>query len=162
MDYEKDTSIDPNSLDIEWLDQPSLMMKYSSISAELHKKADLAKERVDWIKAELDQEIRANPEDFELSKITEATVAAAILQSSKYKKAMQEYLEIRFEWEISRGAVNAIEHKKSALENLVKLHGQQYFAGPSIPRDLSHEWQQKQEQNRSNEAVIKRMKRKEQ
>ena len=32
-----------------------------------------------------------------------------------------------------------MEHRKSSLENLVKLLLQGYFAGPKMPRDLANE-----------------------
>jgi hypothetical protein len=37
-----------------------------------------------------------------------------------------------------------MEQRKDALENMVRLHGQQYFAGPRIPRNLTEERQAKQ------------------
>jgi hypothetical protein len=48
-----------------------------------------------------------------------------------------------------------VDHRKSALENLVKLHGQQYFAGPMVPRDLTHEWKNKQQQQKEEVEVDK-------
>jgi hypothetical protein len=46
--------------------------------------------------------------------------------------------------------------RKAALENLVQLHGQQYFAGPKMPRDLKEEIRKhKEAQERSVEVNSK-------
>ena len=37
MNYEQDIRIDETSLDVEWLDQPSLMMTYARHSAKSRK-----------------------------------------------------------------------------------------------------------------------------
>ena len=52
----------------------------------------------------------------------------------------------------------AIDQKKSALENLVKLHGQMYFAGPSIPRDLDKEWEKREKEKRVSDGIQARRK----
>jgi hypothetical protein len=38
--------------------------------------------------------------------------------------------------------------RKAALENLVQLHGQNYFAGPKVPRNLSKERDEKEERQK--------------
>ena len=157
MDYEKDMKIDETSLDVEWLDQPQLVMKYTRIQAEAHREEEEAKEKLDLVKAQLDKDIRTDPEDFDLGdvpKITEAVVNGAILESDKYKDAFKEWIDAKFENTIAKGAVRAVDTRKASLENLVKLHGQQYFAGPSVPRDLSKEWEKKEKDRRANEKVI--------
>jgi hypothetical protein len=58
---------------------------------------------------------------------------------------MKEYLQAKFEVDTCQGAVSAIEQRKSMIEALIKLHGQQYFAGPSIPRQLNEEREKRSE-----------------
>jgi len=41
------------------------------------------------------------------------------------------------------------------LENLVQLHGQNYFAGPSMPRNLQGERERKQEKRKESESRIR-------
>lgn len=154
MNYENDITIDESSLDVEWLEQPQLMIRYAIKAAEARLERDLAKERLDVVKAELDKEIRMNPEKFEIAKVTETAIQAAILTNSRYKEASEQYIQLRYEAEVLQSAVNAIEHRKSALENLVKLYGSQYFAGPKMPRDLSAERQHREEQQREVDAGI--------
>lgn len=148
MDFEKDVNIDETILDIEWLEQPNLMLKYGKLVVQARKEYDLAKENLDVVKAELDKEIRNDPAKFDLPKATESAIVAAILTHPKYRQASERLVEAKYNLGMYQTAANAIETKKAALENLVKLHGQQYFAGPKVPHDLSKErqkvYQQKQ------------------
>lgn len=159
LNYEKDISIDDSALDVEWLQQASLTLKYCQLEADARKAVDDTKAQLDIVEAELDKEIRNNPEKFDLPKITESAIKSAILVNENYINAKDEYSQAQYELNMAQAAVRAIYAKKDALENLVRLHGQQYFAGPSVPRDLSKEWESKQRQKSSNSKVkIKRRK----
>jgi len=144
MDYEQDLTIDDSALDIEWLEQPRLMMKYIRYASQTSRDLDKAKENLDIVKAEMDLKIRSNPEKYGLEKITEAAIQNTILTSKQYQEVNQTMLDARYEAEMAKGAVRAMEQRKDALENLVRLHGQQYFAGPKVPRDLTWERQERQ------------------
>ena len=157
IDYEKDVNIDESALDVEWLQQPSLMKRYADMATKAERNEALKKESLDLLRAQFDLLIRKTPEDFKIDKITEAVVANTILTLEDYQEANKEYLEAKFERKNADNAVKAIEQKKTALENLVKLHGQQYFAGPSVPRDLNKEWVEKQNQKNLNAEVNKRI-----
>jgi len=140
VDYEKDMEINPGALDVEWLEQPGLMMKYARYSAEATRQADQAKERLEVVKAELDAQIRTDPEKYGIAKITENSVHATLLLQTEYQEASQELINAQYEQNLSKYAAQAVNARKDALENLVRLHGMQYFAGPNIPRDLDNEW----------------------
>ena len=58
---------------------------------------------------------------------------------------------------MAQGAVYAFEQRKTSLENLVRLHGQQYFAGPKMPRDLRKEVDRRAQQRKADELVGKQM-----
>ena len=158
MDYEKEIRIDETALDVEWLEQPRLFMKYAQHLAEMRKRLDAAKEQLDLVRAELDKDIRMNPDKYEISKITETVVSNTIITQPEYREANKEMIDAKFEVDIAMAAVRAFDQRKDALENLVKLHGQQYFAGPKVPRDIHQEWEAKQK--RTNNAVGKVMRRK--
>lgn len=149
MDYSKDIEIDQSALDVEWLEQPRLMFKYAKMCAEAKRNLDLTKERLDVIRAEVDRKVRSDPKEYGITKITESGVANTILTVPEYQAASRDLIEAKYEFEMARAAVSSVEQRKDSLENLVRLHGQQYFAGPSIPRDLSKEWQQRQAQRNS-------------
>jgi len=145
MNYNDDIQIDETSLDVEWLLQPGLMMKYARHAAQAELEHDRLKEALDVVKAELDNAIRTDPEAFGIGKVTEAAITGAIILHSDYKDASERYLQGKFEFTMAKNALRAFEQRKEALENLVKLHGQQYFAGPKVPRDLTWEMNQKQQ-----------------
>jgi len=159
MNYEQDLNIDPSQLDVEWLEQSRLMMKYARHQAEKQKEEEQAKETLEFTAAELDKEIRNAPSKFGVEKITEGVVRNTIILSDKYKKEYERYTETRFENNIAKGAVRAMEGKKVALENLVKLNGQQYFAGPRSPRDISQEWEKHEKQKRIDAGIGEKLRR---
>lgn len=158
LDYMSDATIDESALDVEWLRQASLAMKYGRIVAQAKLDEAHAKENFDLVKAEVASDVRINPGDYDLKKVTEGTVAETVTQNTSYKKAMHNYLDKKFQTDMAINAMRAIEQKKVALENLVRLHGQQYFAGPSVPRDLSKEWEQGEKRKMTNQKVTLRRK----
>jgi predicted ATP-dependent endonuclease of OLD family len=117
---------------------------------------DQKKEALDLVKAHLDQEIRSNPSEFGIEKITEQVMLNTIIDQVPYKEAFAEYLEAKFEADVAQGAVRAFDARKDALENLVRLNGQQYFAGPKMPRNLTQERERKQEEVTQLNASIAR------
>jgi hypothetical protein len=140
MSYEQDIEIDESVLDVEWVDHPRRVLLYTTGAAEAHKEMDLAKSALDYARAKLDKEIREAPEAFGLgTRITEGSINSAILLHDDYDEANRDFIQKKFEYEVASGVVKSFEHRKSALENLVRLHGQSYFAGPSVPHNLSEE-----------------------
>ena len=157
MNYEKDIKIDETALDIEWLEQPALFMKYARHYADTMQDLDEAKEKVELVKAELDSDIRLNPEDYVLGKITDAAIANKILCQASFKKANKEWLTAKHENQVAKGAVDSFNQRKEALENLVKLHGQSYFAGPKVPRDIA--WEKKEKEKKVDTGIGSRLQR---
>ena len=155
--YEKDMHIQEDALDFMCLEQPALTVKYSRMLAEARQTRDQAKEALDLVRAELDLQIRDNPEKFKLPKVTEGSIASAILMNKRYQQAQKTLNDANFEVNVLQGVSNAIDHRKSMLEGLIKLHGQQYFAGPRVPHDLS-EMRKKREEHIST-GINKHLKR---
>jgi len=141
MNYLEDIRIDETALDIEWLRQPELMLKYGSLAVEARMNMDLEKEVLELVKAKLDKEIRENPEKFGISKLTENVVQNIILLQDEYKEQNKKYLNAKYNYEVLKVVVDSLNQKRDSLENLVKLFGLQYFSGPKEPRDLLKEKQ---------------------
>jgi DNA repair ATPase RecN len=137
MNYENDIRIDEDSLDLECLEQPSLMMRYAKHSAEMRMAVDNTKQSLDVVRAELDRNIREKPEDYDIGKVTEAAISSAILTDRKYQKAYDDFLKAKYESDMAQGAIRAVEQRKDMLEALIKLHLGQYFAGPKVPHNLT-------------------------
>lgn len=163
MDYEKDLKIDENALDIEWLEQASLAMRWAKNYAVCRRRLTEAEEKIKIVRAELIKKVNRNPDKYlgEGVKPTAPVVEAYYRLHSKHIEAKEEWVEAQFELNIAEAAKNEISFtRKAALENLVILHGQQYFAGPKMPRNLNDEVQKRKErQEKANKRVSKKMKR---
>jgi hypothetical protein len=156
MNYEQDIRIDETALDVEWLEQPSLLLRYAKHVAGCRKTLDEIKEELDLIKAEIDRKIRKNPEKYDIEKITEGVIQATILRQSKFKEVNETYIQSKYELDVAQAALNAVYQRKDALENMVKLYGMQYFAGPKVPRILTDE--RKLRQENADEKIANKMK----
>jgi hypothetical protein len=72
-----------------------------------------------------------------------------------YQQLKSKWIEAQEEADFAELAQKEISWgRRSALENLVTLHGQQYFAGPKVPRDLQ------KERSKSQALIAKSLKRK--
>lgn len=169
MNYERDMSIDTEALDVEWVEQAPLAMRYGKIWADKKEELERANENVKLVKAELTVKINDDPEKY-LGvgvKSTVANVEACILKHEDYQAARDEALNAMKEFNLIDIAKNEIAFtRKAALENLVVLHGQQYFAGPKIPRNLkeelaNHRKQREFQKEKNNQRVQIRKRRKE-
>lgn len=153
LNWQQDVEIDPLALDVAWVKQASLFGKYCVEQATARDTADRAKERLEVYDAGLGLKIRANPAQFGLEKITEASVQAVILLDKEHARLSDELNTARYQLEVIVAAVRALDQKKSALENLVRLQGQNYFAGPSVPREIGAEWAKEAERNGARDKV---------
>jgi len=91
---------------------------------------------MDSLERDLSLQCRQNPESFHLTKVTEASVVMAVKSHPDYMEAATRVLDSRNDVALLEVAVQAMEQRKRMIEVLVTLHGQQYYAGPSTPRDL--------------------------
>jgi len=162
LDYEKDMQIDPDALDIEWLEQASLALKYGKHACDLRAEVKRLEEKVKTVRSELIRKANNDPEGCcNKAKPNAADIEAYYRSHDDYKSIVAMAQEAEYELEFAELAKNEICYtRKAALENLVTLHGQQYFAGPKVPRDISKEWEAKQRQRNANTTVAHSMRRK--
>jgi hypothetical protein len=144
-EFETDKTIDPLQLDVEACQQPDLFFKWARQSVAARGEVDRTKLAVDVAEARAEAAIRDNPEKYGLMKVTEAAISAAVKIHPKCIEAQDHYLRAREVAGLLDAAREAMEQKKRMIEILVTLHGQQYFAGPSIPRDLAAIWSSRAE-----------------
>lgn len=172
LNIDQDKQIDPDALDVEWLNQSNLFYKYSNaLNEAIDRKNDMklqveaAKEEVDRVKAELDLAIREDPDEYGLSKVTESAITSTILTQPELQAAQKKYYSAKEALNAAQSEVNKLftdvntmETKKDSLEQLVKLLNQQYFSTPVEPRDLSMEYHKKIAKNKkgAKEKVKKR------
>jgi len=128
--YKEDLTIDRDNLHEEWMQQASLFMKWAESSVQAQFERDKAKERLDICRANLDGQIRTDPQAFTVEKVTEAAIQSAILLSKEYKEKNNEYLESVRQAKILDAAREAFDHKKKALEKITDLYISGYYATP--------------------------------
>ena len=142
MNYERDMHIDENSLDIEWLEQADLAVQWGKYYTECEEQFQRADENVKIVRSELILEINRNPEKF-LGigiKPTDTKVEAAYRVDKRHVEAKERWLKAKKKLGDAEIIKNEITFtRKSALENMVKLHSADWFAGPKMPRDLVSE-----------------------
>lgn len=153
LNYEKDRKIDATRLDVECARQADLTAKYTSYMAFCEKNMNNAKEALEAFYNDMDAEVRNpdNADKYKIDKITDKSVDAFIKRQSEYRDLSKEYIDARFEFQTAKGAVDAFQDRKEQLSNLVKLHGQNYFAGPAIPH--AAEWINEQREGRVNKGI---------
>ena len=132
-DTSLDLQIDENQLDTEWLGQSQRYFQYASKAADARRDFDAAKDELEVTKAEVDQSIRSDPAKFGLTKLTEATVASAVIIQEEYQKAQENVRQARYSHDVYQAAVSALDHRRKALENLVTLFMANYFSKPRAP-----------------------------
>uniref|UniRef100_A0A6M3K1C3 Uncharacterized protein n=1 Tax=viral metagenome TaxID=1070528 RepID=A0A6M3K1C3_9ZZZZ len=152
-DYDKDISVDPLQLDVEWAKQAQTFHRYAEQAADARDLMERQKEKVAVLEAELGLAIRSNPTKYGLEKVTEGAIQSKILLDSSRKEAMEKLATLIHRHELLSIAVRSLDQKKSALENLVRLQGQNYFASPSVPRDIGSEWAKEVERNAARDKV---------
>ena len=152
-ELKQDRKIDPSQLDVEAAQQADLFFKWAERSVEARAEVDRKKLKLETVEARLQMNCRSHPEDFDLAHVTEKAIGAAVLASEKYAEASNAYIRARETSAMIDQAVKAMDIKKRMIEVLITLHGQQYFAGPSVPRDLVTAWQEHQA---NTEEVVKR------
>lgn len=136
LEYEKDLRIDPDNLDLEWLDQPTRFRKYSEMLADADMEVKRAHEKLKTVRSELVLEVNNSPELAGVKKATAPVVEAYYRTHEDYVGAKEAWMGAEHEADLLRVAVFAFNQRKAALENLVRLNGQDYFAAPSAPKEL--------------------------
>lgn len=173
-DIIRDKQIDPDILDVEWLEQSNLFYKYSSALSDAMQErnqakleSEQAKESLEKVKAELLLQIRKNPDFYGLDKVTDTTVDACIKLQEEYQEALENLNQAKKRLNEKQNFVNQLysctqtmEQRKASLEALSSLFKMQYFSTPNEPQDLSKKYKNfKETQKNSREKIKERKKR---
>jgi len=156
----EDAAIDPAQLDVCWLEQPNLVAKYGKALARAEMEAKQTAEDVKSIRSDIIIAISADPSPLgDGVKPTAPVVEAYYRQDADYRRAKARMIKAEATAERLRQCINALYNRRTALENLVRLHGQEWFAGPRAPRDLVAEWEQNTKHRRASTNVKEHTKR---
>jgi hypothetical protein len=126
----------------------------------------MADEKVKVTRAELIREANQDPKKTTgKDKPNAADIEAYYRSHPDHIEAKQEWIDSAYEADYAEMVQKEISWgRKASLEGLVTLHGANYFAGPSAPRNLSKEWERKRKQDQIDanniigSAIMKRKK----
>lgn len=129
-------NIDMGRLDKEWAQQPDIYHEAAKELADKRADLDTAKARLDVVAAECGKDIRAMPSKFDISapRVTEKMVEDAVLLHPEYQSALKRMNKLKHDVGILQAMVEALDHKKKALEHLVQLFLSDYFSSPKKVR----------------------------
>jgi hypothetical protein len=122
--------LDQDRLDEEWERQPKLYFVWAEKLANARLDLDEAKVALDMTRAELEKRIREDPASFDLEKTTIEAVKSTVVLQPEFVAAAQVVHEAQHKVNVLVGVITALDHRKKALENMVYLHGQNYFSEP--------------------------------
>jgi hypothetical protein len=138
LNWQKDSQIEIDALDLEWVRHSHKYMLYSEAAARANDIVRKKKNDLEIVDAKLDQLLRIESEGSG-KKLTADAIKALIITNDDHIKALVDYNDALYQADLCNSAVKAMDHKKSSLQNLVQLWAGSYFAGPKQPRDLKKE-----------------------
>ena len=130
FDFEKDLSINKYRLDEECLSHSSLYFKYAEAQQEAKNRVSRAKNNLELVQSERYDEIRLEKEKAGI-KTTIPMLEKAVICDEIVIKAKNKLIEAESVYAKLSVAVQAFEHRKSELDNLVKLYCSGYYSLPT-------------------------------
>ena len=124
--------IDQNRLDAEWLKQPQLYYEYAVILADAKEALGRARAKREVVVAEIDKDVRLRPEKYGVEKITEGVVEKTVILQERYQVANKGVIGAKHDVDIAQAAVDTLDHRKRALQDLVQLRMANYFSEPRM------------------------------
>lgn len=147
--------IDEYALEKECRDQPLLYAEIGELYVEAKGEARLAKEAVDFTKAELDSQIRSNPEKYGVIKITEGAISSAVLRNEEYGYKNKDYLDKQQIVDAFQILLSSAEQRKSMLRDLASLYIYNYYSNVG-PDKSSKELEKLSEERYMRDKGLKR------
>jgi anthranilate phosphoribosyltransferase len=121
---------------------PKLLFLWGDKLAQAKRDARNAKNYLKLLAANMAKEIRENPKDFGLEKITEAALEQTVLVQEQYAQALADHSEAEHEEDVLLAFVIALKEKGEQIGNMTKLHGQMYWSKPDTSGLKEEERQQ--------------------
>ena len=125
--------IDLNRLEQQVAEHSFLYVYYCKELKGARSVQNREKAKLDLVAAEESLRIGRKPKRYELpDKPTTTMISNTLRTRPKYQEALKEYESAQDLLSTLQIYVNAFEHRKRALTEAVKLHGQSYFATPYV------------------------------
>ena len=131
--------IDEHHLDREWGKQARTYFEWADKLANARMKWDQAKAARDVVRAETYQKIKSKPENYDLPKVTESAVEMLVTLQDAVQEAEQAIITAKHDMDVLQAVVEALEHKKKALEMRVHLYISGWHAEPRTPKGATQD-----------------------
>jgi len=143
MDYSRDLEIDRYNLERELVSHSQLYMKWALAANKALEEAEMAKDKVELIKARIDSDVRSYPEKYNLpDNPKEGAIRSAIIKNKKVKQAVSKYYEALYNSRVLSDVKNSFRGRGKILEGLVHLNVQLHFCEPKVlTRKQEELWQ---------------------
>ena len=136
LNFEQDIKVDKNDLEYEWSRQPSLYGAWQKELIDEKLALDRIKEKMELVEARLTLDVRKHPDVHELKdKPSEAIIHSVVILNVEYQEAFHKYILQKHTVGVLQVGVNSLEHKKAALENLVRLAINDKWAEPRMTKE---------------------------
>lgn len=123
--------IDIHNLEKECANQPKQCEYFGRALADAQKRHDDIKAELAVLAAQIDRDAREDPAGFGIGKVTEGTIAAAVLLAPRHQTKVKELNEAKHAIAILNASVEALVDRKKSLAGIIELYGQEYFSIPS-------------------------------
>lgn len=120
--------IDPFDLETECVWQPSMYAEVGELATEARSAAKLAKDKLEYTKADLSFKIRKEPGKYGVDKITEASVEAAVILQSEYQTTSTTVIEAQRIADAFGILQESVGQRKSMIRDLVTLFVFKYYS----------------------------------
>jgi hypothetical protein len=134
-DFKENIQIDKYSLDLEFEKHPMLYHEFAMDLILAEEERDTAKDKLELIRSQLDLAIRSDPKLFLIDKLTEGAINSTINQNKKFQESQATYNKAVNSVRVLKVAVESLNQKKAALENLVRLYLGEYYS-KEAPREI--------------------------
>jgi hypothetical protein len=143
IDEDNILEVDLLALEKEWARHPKLGRIWRKKLAKAQLRLDEAKDNHKLVTAKLGKDIRENPDQYDLNKVTDKAVEQYIPMQASYQESLDRINDCKYKVSMVESMVLALEDKRRALENEVKLYALQYFdvpnASPGIREAIEQE-----------------------
>lgn len=135
--FQEELSIDKYKLDEECISHSSRYAYYSEAQAVAKSNVSKAKDKLELVESESNLKIRKKFAD-EGQKVTESVISCTLAMDSEVIQAKAELREAEEIFGRLSVAVQAFEHRKAELDNLVKLYCAGYYSTPSAKEGVKN------------------------
>lgn len=146
--------INPDRLDEECITHARRTLDACEDEADAKHELAKAKSRLDVIEAQLQIDIRKDPEKFNLPKdLKEAGIKAAVFLHKDYRTASKDVDDSQHQVHLTTAKVSALTEKRRMIERLVELRQIDYYSEPRPRGKASREYVEEGTKKQTREGI---------